>query len=65
LEPDEAARARGEIVRWCYSAVVATVSIAFALLLPERPAPWLTGMPGMVYALLAGTGRVTAWFARR
>jgi len=65
LETAEVASARGEIVRWCYSSVVAAISIVFALLLPEQPPPWLTGMPGMTYVLLAGTGRVTAWFARR
>jgi uncharacterized membrane protein len=64
LEPAEIARTRAEIVRWCYSAVVAAGSMLFAALLPDNPAPWLTGMPGMVYALLSFTGKVINRFAR-
>jgi uncharacterized membrane protein len=64
LEPDELRRTRGEIVHWCYSAVVAAGSIVFAWLLPENSPTWLVGMPGMVYGLMALTPQVIALFVR-
>lgn len=64
LEPAEFLRARGEVVRWYFSACVAAVSIVFALLLPEQPAAWLTGMPGMTYGLLGFTGLVISRFVK-
>ena len=65
LEPAEREMARAEIIRWCYAAVVAGASMAFALLLPANPPSWLTGMPGMVYGLRGFTGSVIARFNSR
>ncbi len=62
LDPFEFAATRNEILRWRFNAVVAGLSIAFALLLPEGAPKWLLGMPGMVYALLSFTGVVVARF---
>ncbi len=59
LEPAEIGRARAEIVRWIYSALVAGISMTFALLLPEHPSPWIVGLPGLVYGLLGFTGALT------
>ena len=61
----ERERTRGEVVHWLYSAVVAAISIAFAMLIPERSPNWLYGMPGMMYALLSLTGVVVDRFAPR
>ena len=58
LDAHELRHSRVEIVAWRYSAVVAMLSMTFALLLPDRPPFWLTGMPGMVYGLLGLTGVV-------
>lgn len=64
LDAHEVHQSRVEIIAWRYSAVVAGLSMAFALLLPERPPGWLTGMPGMVYGLLGLTGAVVGRFAK-
>jgi hypothetical protein len=64
LEPEELRRTHGEIVRWCYAAVVAAGSIVFALLLPQSPPHWLIGMPGIFYGLMALTPQVIALFVR-
>ena len=45
LDPHETHQSKAEIVAWRYSAVVAFLSMAFALLLPDHPPGWLTGMP--------------------
>lgn len=56
---------RGEIARWLYSALLAAVSIAVALLLLATPTPnWLYGSPGMVYGLLGFTHVVMARYSR-
>jgi hypothetical protein len=65
LEPAEIAQARGEVVHWCLSILVAAASITFALCLPANPPGWLTGMPGMVYLLLPFTDRITRRLAAR
>ena len=64
LDPAEILRARGDVVRWYFSAFVAGMSIMFAFLLPARPPNWLTGMPGMTYALLGFTGLVVRRFVK-
>lgn len=62
LDPFEFAATRNEILRWRWHAVVAGLSMLFALLLPERAPPWMLGMPGMVYGLLAVTHLVVRRF---
>jgi hypothetical protein len=64
LDAHEVHQSKVEIVAWRYSAVVALASMTFALLLPDHPPGWLTGMPGMVYGLLGFTGAVVGRFAR-
>lgn len=64
LDAHEVQQSRVEIVAWRYSALVAALSMVCALLLPDRPPFWLTGMPGMVYGLLGFTGVVVGRFAR-
>jgi hypothetical protein len=63
LDPAEARVARGEMLRWTYAAGVAAVSMATCALLPEDPPDWSTGLPGLVYALLALTPRLARWRA--
>ena len=65
LEPQELAQTRREVIGWCYRVLVAIVSMACAWILPESPPPWLTGMPGMVYLLLAFSGLVARRFGPR
>jgi uncharacterized membrane protein len=65
LDAKERAMVRGEIARWLYSALLAAVSIAVALLLLATPTPnWLYGSPGMVYGLLGFTHVVMARYSR-
>ncbi len=62
LSAYERAHARGEIVRWLYTALVAAGSIVFAMLLSERGPNWMFGMPGMFYGMLGFTHLVVARF---
>ena len=63
LDEYERAEAKGEVVRWWFAAGVALLSIAVALLLPARIPGWMTGIPGMMYALLGFTGVATRRYA--
>jgi uncharacterized membrane protein len=58
LGDDERRLTRGEVRRWCFTAMVAGLSMLAALALPAGSPTWLLGMPGMLYALLSFTGRV-------
>lgn len=56
LSPEEIAGTRAELLRWCFTIVVAALSVSVALLMPSRIPGWLLGLPGMLYGLLAFTG---------
>lgn len=55
LEPMEIVVTRAEIVFWFSAAVIALLSILLALLLSWLPI-WLSGLPGVIYSLMAITG---------
>jgi hypothetical protein len=65
LDPGEARATRAEMLRWTFAAGVAVLSIGGCLLLPENPPTWSTGVPGLLYALLAVTPRLARWRAER
>jgi hypothetical protein len=58
LADGEVREARAEMLRWSYGAGVAVVSIVACLLLPADPPRWITGMPGLLYVLLAPAARL-------
>lgn len=64
LDALERERTAGEIATYLWFVVVGLVSIAAAAVMPERPANWLAGLPGMLYFLLALSGMADA-FGRR
>ena len=65
LSLDEKAATVAQIARALMQPAVASLSILAALALPAQPAPWMYGMPGMLYALLSLSRSVPGAIARR
>ena len=65
LSLDEQAATIAQVARALLQPAVATISILVALALPEKQAPWMYGLPGMMYALLSFAGPIPAAVARR
>ena len=53
------------MVRWLIPVAFASLSIAAALSLPEHPAGWATGLPGVLYLLMAFAQPIPAVVGRR
>ena len=65
LSLDEQVATIAQMARALMQPAVATLSILAALSLPANPAPWMYGMPGMLYALLRLSGPIPDAIGRR
>ena len=65
LSLDEQVATVAQIARALMQPAVASLSILAALSLPANPAPWMYGMPGMLYLLLSLSGPIPDAIGRR
>lgn len=49
LDPAESVQVRLQIVSYAFFPALGALSIVVAGLIPERPPPWMIGLPGLVY----------------